>query len=215
MLDLNLGLQVLSLPLPFRPRLPFPFGVKLFQWEKSKIWPGAQGLPFRGLSGASAGLESGGNNTADSPNIWPKNQTLLRRSDRRDRQTSERTSAPTKVEEGTGNLYQAVHRLGECCREVEDEASNSRNKIHQTRKWPYRDSLYIEQARGSPLLTSRQLGGKARASRAPPLPKYPRPRFVNAARLSSFVFIVFVQVGIMPRRVAVGRVRPFIRQFIV
>ena len=161
MLDLNLGLQVLSLPLPFRPRLPFPFGVKLFQWEKSKIWPGAQGLPFRGLSGASAGLESGGNNTADSPNIWPKNQTLLRRSDRRDRQTSERTSAPTKVEEGTGNLYQAVHRLGECCREVEDEASNSRNKIHQTRKWPYRDSLYIEQARGSPLLTSRQLGGKA------------------------------------------------------
>ena len=42
----------------------------------------------------------------------------------------------------TGNLYKAVPRLGECCRQVEaEEVSNSRNKIHQTWEWPYRDSL--------------------------------------------------------------------------
>ena len=43
----------------------------------------------------------------------------------------------------TGILYKAVPRLRECCRQVEaEEVSNSRNKIHQTWEWPYRDSLY-------------------------------------------------------------------------
>ena len=43
----------------------------------------------------------------------------------------------------TGNLYKAVPRLRECCRQVEaNEVSNSRNNIHQTWERPYRDSLY-------------------------------------------------------------------------
>ena len=43
----------------------------------------------------------------------------------------------------TGNLYKAVSRLGECCRQVEvEEASNSGNKIHQTREWPHSRVLY-------------------------------------------------------------------------
>ena len=41
------------------------------------------------------------------------------------------------------NLYKAVPRLGECCRQVEaEEVSNSRKKIHQTWDRPYRYSLY-------------------------------------------------------------------------
>ena len=37
----------------------------------------------------------------------------------------------------TGNLFKAVPRLGECCRQVEaEEVSNSRNKIHQTWERP-------------------------------------------------------------------------------
>ena len=33
----------------------------------------------------------------------------------------------------TGNLYKAIPRFGECCRQVEaEEVSNSRNKIYQT-----------------------------------------------------------------------------------
>ena len=44
----------------------------------------------------------------------------------------------------TGNLYNAIPRLQECCRQVEtEEVSNSMNKIHQTWERPYRDSLYI------------------------------------------------------------------------
>ena len=44
----------------------------------------------------------------------------------------------------TGNLYKAAPRLRECCRQVEaEEVSNSRNKIHQTWEWPYRDSMYL------------------------------------------------------------------------
>ena len=42
----------------------------------------------------------------------------------------------------TGNLYKAMPRLQECCRQVEaEEVSNSRNKIHPTWERPYRDSL--------------------------------------------------------------------------
>ena len=43
----------------------------------------------------------------------------------------------------TGNLYKAFPWLRECCRQGESEViRNSRNKIHQTWKRPYRDSLY-------------------------------------------------------------------------
>ena len=36
-----------------------------------------------------------------------------------------------------------VGTLGECCRQVEaEQVSNSRNNIHQTWEWPYKDSLY-------------------------------------------------------------------------
>ena len=49
-----------------------------------------------------------------------------------------------KYKNSNGNLYKAVHRLRECNRQVEAvKVSNSRNKIHQTREQPYRDSLYI------------------------------------------------------------------------
>ena len=43
----------------------------------------------------------------------------------------------------TGNLYKAVPRLQECCKQLQAEyISNNRNKIHQTWERPYRDSLY-------------------------------------------------------------------------
>ena len=42
-----------------------------------------------------------------------------------------------------GNIYEAVPRSQECCRQVEaEEVSNSRNKIQKTWERPYRDSLY-------------------------------------------------------------------------
>ena len=47
----------------------------------------------------------------------------------------------------TGNLYKAIHRLKECCRQVEaEEVSNSRNKTHQTTYQPLFPALYMRRA---------------------------------------------------------------------
>ena len=44
----------------------------------------------------------------------------------------------------TANIYMAVPKLGECCRQVEaDEVSNSRNKIHQTMYKQFFRALYM------------------------------------------------------------------------
>ena len=52
-------------------------------------------------------------------------------------------SFPSPVSHHTGNLYKAVSRLREFCRQVEaEEVSNSRSKIHQTWGRPHRNSLY-------------------------------------------------------------------------
>ena len=44
-----------------------------------------------------------------------------------------------------GNIYEAVPRSQECCRQVEAEVvRNSRNKIHQTWEQPFRGSQYSD-----------------------------------------------------------------------